>query len=65
MSSWSCQYESGGWCRKLRVDCDPGIQGCVLHGKVVFANRPDKNATPAEVERTRRRVAKRRTPPEE
>ena len=65
MTSLSCPQETSGRCRKLRIECDPGVPGCVLHGKVVFANRPDKNATPDEVARTRRRVAKRRTPPEE
>ena len=43
MSSWSCPHDNNGVC--MRVDgavCDPGMRGCVLHGKVRFA-KPEKN----------------------
>jgi hypothetical protein len=37
MTSWSCQHELNGICK--RVDgayCRPGMKGCVLVGKVKF-----------------------------
>lgn len=49
-------------CRRLDVTCDPGIKGCILRGKVIFADNPDKDPSPEEIARTRRRVAKRSTP---
>ena len=37
MSSWSCQYEATGLCKKLDgAYCRPGMKGCVLVGKVTF-----------------------------
>jgi len=58
MSGWACPHEDKGHCVLLRGDCDPGITGCVLHGRVRFAGDSEKNGTPEEVERARRRVAK-------
>lgn len=44
MSSWSCPYDLDGVCQHVQgARCDPGMRGCVLHGKVVFASE-DKNA---------------------
>ena len=44
MSGWSCPYDLDGVCQRVQgAVCDPGMRGCVLHGKVVFANE-DKNA---------------------
>lgn len=60
MAGWGCPHEDHGHCRRMGRDCDPGMQGCVLHGRVVFAERPDKDPTPEDVERAKRRVAKRR-----
>lgn len=38
MSSWSCPYDLDGVCQKVRgARCDPGMRGCVLHGRYVFA----------------------------
>ncbi len=37
MSSWNCRHEVNGICQ--RVDgayCRPGMQGCILVGKVKF-----------------------------
>lgn len=42
----------------LRRDCDPGVTGCVLHGRVRFAGDSPKNATPEEVERAKQRSPK-------
>lgn len=46
MSGWGCPNELKGTC--LRVSgrsCDPGMKGCVLHGRFVFSN-PAKNPPP-------------------
>lgn len=64
MSSFTCLYLVGDHCRRLDVKCDPGIKGCILRGKVIFANNPDKDPSPEEIARTRRRVAKRSSPTE-
>lgn len=46
MSGWGCPNEVAGKCMRLKGrDCDPGIPGCVLHGRFVFSN-PDKNPKP-------------------
>lgn len=47
MSSWGCPYEAEGKCRRVNsVPCDPGMKGCVLFGRFVWAdeskNRPPK-----------------------
>lgn len=47
MSAWSCPHDLNGTCQLVRGSvCDPGMRGCVLHGKVRFAdvemNRPRK-----------------------
>ena len=41
--SWGCPHEIKGLCHKLGGrTCDPGMKGCVLYGRYVFAN-PGKN----------------------
>ena len=43
MSSWGCPHEANGGCQKVnKLPCDPGMRGCVLHGRFVFSN-PAKN----------------------
>lgn len=43
MSSWGCPHEIKGRCQKVgQRECDPGMKGCVLAGRFVFANA-DKN----------------------
>lgn len=40
---WGCPHEVDDLCAKLENrTCDPGMKGCVLHGRYVFAN-DDKN----------------------
>lgn len=42
--SWGCPHETDDLCSKVnKLPCDPGMKGCVLHGRFVFANE-DKNA---------------------
>lgn len=44
MSSWSCPHDLNGVCQLVQgAACDPGMRGCVLHGKVRFASE-EKNA---------------------
>jgi len=41
--SWGCPHEANERCAKVNnLPCDPGMKGCVLHGRFVFAN-DDKN----------------------
>ncbi len=41
--SWGCPHEIDGQCHKIEGrPCDPGMKGCVLYGRYVFAN-PGKN----------------------
>jgi hypothetical protein len=38
MSTWSCPHEIGGVCQLVQgAQCDPGMRGCTLHGRYVFA----------------------------
>ena len=40
---WGCPHEVNDTCSKLKqLPCDPGMKGCVLAGRFVFANE-DKN----------------------
>lgn len=42
-TAWSCPHDLDGICQKVRgAGCAPGMRGCVLEGKVRFAN-PDMN----------------------
>lgn len=41
--SWGCPHEINGLCHKVNgLTCDPGMKGCVLYGRFVFAS-PGKN----------------------
>ena len=40
---WGCPHEVNDTCTKINnLPCDPGMKGCVLAGRFVFANE-DKN----------------------
>ena len=42
--AWGCPHEDKGRCKKVRGEsCDPGMKGCVLHGRFRFANDETKN----------------------
>ncbi len=46
MSGWGCPNELTGMCLRVKGRaCDPGMKGCLLHGRFVFSN-PEKNARP-------------------
>jgi hypothetical protein len=58
MSSWGCPHEVNGKCTKINdLVCDPGMKGCVLAGRYVFAGSDEKN-------RRLREKAARASPPE-
>ena len=41
--SWGCPHELNDRCSKVNnLPCDPGMKGCVLYGRFVFANE-EKN----------------------
>lgn len=47
MSSWGCPHEIDGNCVRVNnMPCDPGMKGCVLFGRFIWAdeakNRPGK-----------------------
>jgi len=47
MSGWGCPHETKGLCAHVNnLPCDPGMKGCVLFGRFVWAdeskNRPRK-----------------------
>lgn len=53
MSGWGCPHEDKGVCTRLGGrPCDPGMRGCILHGRFRFANesknRPRRPAPAAE-----------------
>lgn len=59
MASWGCPHEIDGKCSRVnQLTCDPGMKGCVLAGRYVFANSESKSA------RFREKQA-RETPPAE
>lgn len=44
MASWGCPHEIEGLCTKVdNRSCDPGMKGCVLAGRYVFAGSDEKN----------------------
>ncbi len=37
MSSWSCPHDAEGVCQLVRgARCEPGMRGCILHGRYRF-----------------------------
>lgn len=56
MSGWGCPHEINGQCNRVNgLPCNPGMKGCVLFGRYVFAN-PEKN------ERSRQKKAQTASP---
>ena len=44
MGSWGCPHDIQGYCQKVGLRaCNPGMKGCVLAGRYVFANDEEKN----------------------
>ncbi|MEO5335773.1 MAG: hypothetical protein H7841_02595 [Magnetospirillum sp. WYHS-4] len=60
---WGCPHERGGRCAKVAGRaCDPGMKGCVLHGRFRFANSTEKNAGIAVRTRAERHKALKDSP---
>ena len=39
-NSWGCPFESEGKCTRVNnIPCDPGMKGCILFGRFVFAEK--------------------------
>jgi len=56
---WGCPHEVDDKCTKINnLPCDPGMKGCVLAGRFVFANE-DKN------QRLREKLARENLPTNE
>jgi hypothetical protein len=50
--SWGCPHELNGLCTRVNnLPCDPGMKGCVLYGRFVFAN--DEKNEPLRQKRAR------------
>jgi hypothetical protein len=65
MSSWGCPHEIKGHCDKVAGrPCDPGMKGCVLAGRYVFANE-DKNVRLREKQARDAANADAPTPPDD
>jgi orotidine-5'-phosphate decarboxylase len=46
--SWGCPHELNDLCTRVNnLPCDPGMKGCVLYGRFVFAN-DEKNVRPRQ-----------------
>jgi hypothetical protein len=42
VSSWSCPHDQQGVCQLVKgARCDPGMRGCILHGRFRFARDED------------------------
>jgi len=60
---WGCPHEINDTCSRVSdLPCDPGMKGCVLYGRYVFANE-DKNARLRE-KQARERAANETVPDE-
>ncbi len=56
MSSWSCPHDVDGICMRVQgARCDPGMRGCVLHGRYVFAK--DETGIPRKPVRAEKQKA--------
>ncbi len=56
MGGWGCPYEVNFFCRRLKQECDPGVPGCVLYGRV------EREDVPLPPRRPRRKKAPEKTP---
>lgn len=51
MGGWTCQHDEKGFCKLLKVPCQPGIKGCTINkgAEVVFSTGSfDKDKEMAE-----------------
>ncbi len=40
MGGWTCQHDEKGFCKLLKVPCQPGIKGCTINkgAEVLFSS---------------------------
>ena len=49
MSSWGCPHECDGKCARINnLPCDPGMKGCVLFGRFVWADASKNRLVPRQ-----------------
>ncbi len=65
MTSWGCPHELNGKCGHVNnMPCNPGMKGCVLFGRFVWAdeskNRPVKVRSGRDLETSSKENGKRR-----
>lgn len=42
MPTWSCPHQMDDYfCQRVKKTCEPGMKGCVLRGKVRFAEEDE------------------------
>lgn len=47
MAGWSyCPYERNFYCKRLRRECDPGVPGCILYGRIERHDLKNKPSVP-------------------
>ena len=47
MGGWGCPHEVDGKCQKVNdLPCNPGMKGCVLFGRFVWADESKNRPTP-------------------
>ncbi|WP_353661350.1 hypothetical protein [Hydrogenimonas sp. SS33] len=61
MSGWTCSHQVGSLCDLLNRPCEPGIKGCTLYGKALFADP----ATPSNEAVARREAMRKQKEQEE
>ena len=54
LSGWSCPYQIDEQCKRVRRECLPGQKGCVLAGRVVFAEPDGPTLDSTHPKKTRR-----------
>lgn len=70
MSAWSCPHDIDNICQRVQgARCDPGMRGCVLAGRVRFAQaqmnlprKPVRAEAPGEADEARPQTPRRRLP---
>lgn len=40
---WTCQFDHKGFCKRVKVACEPGMKGCILQTTgIVFSSQLDE-----------------------
>ena len=54
---WTCQYDHKGFCKRLKIPCEPGIKGCILQKNEGIVFNTYKPNFEEEKEQTQKREA--------